>query len=138
MVVSGLSTRTLSDDFSQTITSVPDVYAPSIGGTQPCIVPYSAAGAIVGFGAALGGGIVDEGCEHRNYAAMLFNIGHSDVAAAYLCMMEPKLAEAFKRIGKDCFKKSITQEQVDQGKAAILAEIFRQKDSVVDTVLDLY
>jgi hypothetical protein len=112
-----------------------------LGGTQPCIVPYSAGVGVVGLGIAGGGGVVDEGCEHRNYAAMIHNMGHSDAAIAYLCMMEPKIAEAMKRIGKNCFKerKEISIKEIDQGKAAILAEIFRyQSAQKKQTELDLY
>lgn len=97
----------LSDDFKQRIHTTPDVIPPSLGsaGTHPCLIATSAGIGFTGFGVAGGSGHVDEGCETRNYAALLHNMGHPEVATAFLCMTNPEVESAFSKLGIDCYEK---------------------------------
>lgn len=70
---------------TQTLRNVPQVYAPALGGTNPCTTGASAGGAVAGFGITLGGQWSDPDCERRNAAALLHNTGQTVLAQEVLC-----------------------------------------------------
>ena len=87
-----------------TVKSVPDVAAPGLGpaGTHPCLIATSGAVGVTGLGLSLGAGRVDKGCEDRNTAALLANIGYKEAARAYLCEIDVQIKAAFQAIGQPC------------------------------------
>src|ERR1035437_2083096 len=70
---------------STTIHNTPDTLVPSISGGNPCTVGAALGGSVAGFGIAGGTSWADAGCERRQNAALLFNIGHHEAALALLC-----------------------------------------------------
>jgi hypothetical protein len=78
--------------------TTPDVYAPTMGTTAICVIGVSAGGSGLGWGFAVGSGIKDEGCEVRALSQLL----PADVAKELLCAHDPRVAEAYKRVGKPC------------------------------------
>lgn len=87
---------------SYTVRNTPDVYAPAIaGGANPCVVGVSAGGAVAGFGLSFGMTRNDEGCERRNTAALLYNMGERDVAQELLCETASVRAARL-RTGRPC------------------------------------
>lgn len=67
------------------VKTTPTVYAPPIGVSAPCYMALSGSVSVVGFGAGLGGSILDEGCDLRETARLLFGIGKADAAAKVMC-----------------------------------------------------
>lgn len=120
-----------ADDLNVT----PDIFPPTVVGTAPCLVTGSLGVGVTGFGIAGGTGILDKGCEQRNYAALLATIGQKDAAKAYLCRTNPDIKEAFDAIGQDCFAPmkeqapAQTSAQDDQIKAQQLVEMFKVWDA---------
>lgn len=102
---------------SYSVRNVPDAMAPMIsGGTNPCVVGLSAAGSVVGFGAAMGGTWNDESCERRNLAIILMNAGQSfeDPALAragieVLCQHDD-VATALAAVGRPCLTRQAPQQ----------------------------
>lgn len=87
---------------SYTVRNTPDVYAPAIaGGANPCVVGVSAGGAVAGFGLSFGMTRNDDGCERRNTAALLYNMGERDVAQELLCETASVRAARL-RTGRPC------------------------------------
>jgi hypothetical protein len=147
-VVIDQSSRANSNDSNVNIDRTPDVSAPGLGtaGTSPCLIATSLGIGVTGFGLSAGSGHVDEGCEQRNMAALLANLGFKEAARAYLCDVDERVAAAFKSIGAPCGEKiersmsavpippvpampaPPTQQEIDQAKAEILLEIFREID----------
>lgn len=105
---------------SYSVRNVPDAMAPMIsGGTNPCVVGLSAAGSVVGFGAAMGGTWNDESCERRNLAIILMNAGQSfeDPALAragieVLCQHDD-VATALAAVGRPCLTRRAPQQAVN-------------------------
>lgn len=112
-----------ADDFKQRIHTTPDAIAPALGsaGTQPCLIATSAGMSITGFGITGGSGHVDEGCEDRNIAAILANLGHKDAALAYLCKKYPEIKNSFDILGKDCY--NLDPEPVDTREQELVAKL---------------
>lgn len=70
---------------TQTIRNVPAIFAPALGGTNPCTQGASAGGAVAGFGISIGGQWSDPDCERRNASALLHNQGQPVLAQEVLC-----------------------------------------------------
>lgn len=85
VVYSGGTNSTTRLEGTQTLRNVPTVYAPALGGTNPCTQGASAGGAVAGFGISLGGQWSDPDCERRNAAALLHNTGQVALAQEVLC-----------------------------------------------------
>ena len=96
--------RAQPQNVKTTVENVPDVATPGLGpaGTSPCLIATSAGVGVTGLGIALGTGHVDEGCEERNTAALLGNLGYKDAARAYLCGIDKEIEKAFAAIGQHC------------------------------------
>jgi hypothetical protein len=71
-----------------TVRSAPQVFAPPVGVTAPCMIGYSAGVSVIGAGVALGGGKEDTECTRREYARMLHAMGETKGAVALLCQNE--------------------------------------------------
>jgi hypothetical protein len=85
-----------------TVNNTPDVVAPGLtAGLNTCAGSYAAGVAVAGFGLTGGGTTVDEGCERRNMAALLSQMGESDAAREVLCE-DPVVRAAFARVGRPC------------------------------------
>lgn len=85
-----------------TVHNTPDVVAPGLtSGLNTCAGSYAAGVAVAGFGLTGGGTTVDEGCERRNMAAVLQQMGEGDAAREVLCEDEVVRA-AFARVGRPC------------------------------------
>lgn len=67
------------------VKTTPTVYAPPVGVTAPCHIALSGSISVVGFGAGLGGSLLDEGCDLRETARILFGIGQQAAAAKVMC-----------------------------------------------------
>jgi hypothetical protein len=67
------------------VKTTPTVYAPPVGVTAPCHIALSGSVSVVGFGAGLGGSILDEGCDLRETARILYGIGQQGAAAKVMC-----------------------------------------------------
>jgi hypothetical protein len=80
---------------------VPEIIAPNISGGNPCLVGAAGGVAVAGFGATFGGGWEDKGCERRNSAALLNNIGEKAVAVALMCQ-DDNVRRAFIEAGQPC------------------------------------
>jgi len=94
---------------SYTVHNTPDVYAPPIaGGANPCVVGVSAGGAVAGFGISFGLTRNDDGCERRNTAALLHNMGEREVAQEVLCETE-SVRQARLRAGRPCYIDRVAQ-----------------------------
>ncbi len=65
--------------------NAPSVHAPSIHPTAPCIVTGGFGLSFPGGGGSLGGGKLDKGCEERETARMLAEMGAIDLSLAILC-----------------------------------------------------
>jgi hypothetical protein len=83
-----------------TITNTPDAYAPISAPTSPCRVAYSGGGSGPGFGISIGASALDEGCDTREDARLLHNMGLQNEAIARLCA-KPELNAA---LGARCPK----------------------------------
>lgn len=59
--------------------------------TAPCRVAFSGSGSGAGFGIGIGGSVLDEGCNRRENARLLYNIGETSAAKLILCN-EPEIA----------------------------------------------
>jgi hypothetical protein len=96
---------------TQTIRNTPEVIAPSIVGGNPCTVGASTGLALPGFGIVGGGSWEGKGCERRQLAALLFNMGHDNptergqllqqAAVEVLCKNDD-VRDALARVGQPC------------------------------------
>lgn len=102
---------------SYTVHNTPNVYAPALaGGANPCVVGVSAGGAVAGFGISFGLTRNDDGCERRNTAALLHNMGERDVAQEVLCETE-SVRQARLRVGRPCVADRATTTTAQAGTA---------------------
>jgi hypothetical protein len=115
---------------TQTLRNTPEIIAPNISGGNPCLVGISGGGAGPGIGITLGIGYSDKGCERRNSAALLSNIGEKDVAIELMCD-DQNVREAMQRSGHPCaadrpvVAATVSQQQIDP------AVVRRQQDAAV-------
>lgn len=86
---------------TETIRTPPEIVAPNISGGNPCLVGISGGGSGPGIGITLGIGYSDKGCERRNNAAILNNIGEKNAAIELMCDDE-HVREALARAGHPC------------------------------------
>lgn len=85
LIYGGGTNNTTRVEGTQTLRNVPSIFAPALGGTNPCTQGASAGGAVAGFGISLGGQWSDPDCERRNAAALLHNTGQPVLAQEVLC-----------------------------------------------------
>ena len=99
----GSATNPLTENIggTQTIRNTPEIVAPNIAGGNPCLVGISGGGAGPGIGITLGIGYSDKGCERRNSAALLSNMGEKDVAVELMCD-DDNVRQAMARTGHPC------------------------------------
>ena len=83
------------------VKNVPEIVAPNISGGNPCLVGVSGGGAGPGIGITLGIGYSDRGCERRNSAALLNNIGEKAAAVELMCD-DDRVRAALARAGQPC------------------------------------
>lgn len=86
---------------TQTLRNVPEIIAPNISGGNPCLVGISGGGAGPGIGVTIGIGYSDKGCERRNDAAILNNMGNKAAAVEVLCE-DQMVRSAMVRAGTPC------------------------------------
>ena len=75
------------------IKNVPSPDAPSINPSHPCALTFSAGVSGAGFGGAFGKAYVDEKCNVREWARLMFQMGARDAAIAVMCAL-PEAAAA--------------------------------------------
>lgn len=102
-----------------TIRNVPEIVAPNISGGNPCLVGVSGGGAGPGIGITLGFGYSDKGCDRRNNAALLSNMGLKDTAAELMCD-DDHVREAMLRSGHPCQADRVMAQPVAQVDPAII------------------
>jgi hypothetical protein len=83
------------------VKSAPQVYAPPVGVTAPCVIGASLGVSGMGFGFGGGTGIVDSGCERRAVSSLMQSYGHVEAAKEMLCE-DPTAAAAYARAGMPC------------------------------------
>jgi hypothetical protein len=107
-----------------TLRNTPEIIAPNISGGNPCLVGISGGGAGPGIGITIGVGYSDKGCERRNSAALLNNIGEKDVAIELMCD-DDNVRQAMARTGHPCAadRPIVTARAVDP------AVVRRQQDA---------
>lgn len=94
--------RTIRYRGGYTVNNTPDVMAPGLtAGLNTCAGSYAAGVAVAGFGLTGGGTTVDAGCERRNMAALLQQMGEADAAREVLCE-DTVVRAAFARVGRPC------------------------------------
>jgi hypothetical protein len=76
-----------------TIKNTPDAYAPINNPTAPCRVAHAAGGSGPGFGISFGSSTLDEGCDTREDARLLHNMGLVNESITRLCA-KPEMAKA--------------------------------------------
>lgn len=84
-----------------TVHNVPEVIPPSWGGQNVCAVGASGGVAVAGFGITLGGMWSDSGCERRNSAVVLYQMGEHKAAVALMCQ-DSHVATAMRAAGDPC------------------------------------
>jgi hypothetical protein len=83
--------------------AAPQVYAPPVGVTAPCVIGASLGVSGMGWGFAGGTGVADAGCERRASAVVMHSWGHVDAAKEMLCA-DVAVAAAYERAGQPCKK----------------------------------
>jgi hypothetical protein len=86
---------------TQTVRNVPELVAPNVSTNNPCSLGASAGGAGPGIGITFGVGYTDPGCERRNNAAVLNNLGMRQAAIDVLCQ-DDSVARALAAAGTPC------------------------------------
>jgi hypothetical protein len=104
VVQSGTVTSNINQNYSgtQTLRNVPNVYAPSFGGTNPCTVSASAGGSGAGIGITIGGSWSDPGCERRNLAVIAVQALNDPALAREILCGTTDYRQARQRIGQPC------------------------------------
>ena len=82
VIVNETNTSNVNTDYKR---NAPTVHVPSISPTAPCIVTGGFGLSFPGGGGSLGGGKLDKGCEERETARMLAEMGAGDLALGILC-----------------------------------------------------
>lgn len=98
---SGGTNSTTRVEGTQTLRNVPQVYAPSLSGGNPCSAGVSGGGAVAGFGITLGAQWSDAECERRQLAALAFNSNQTEVAREIMCGAS-EYRQARIRTGQPC------------------------------------
>lgn len=80
-----LAQRTVTSNGRVQIANVPNVYAPSVYPTAPCMGSSSAGGSGVGFGFSVGTSWTDDECGIRETARSFANMGMGSDALSVLC-----------------------------------------------------
>jgi len=100
----------------QQITTTPSAYPPGLdAGTNNCAISASAGGSVTGFGLSFGASWESEDCNERNWIALMSSRGWDDVAQAYACLHNAKMAMAFEAAGYECPERpeqELTETQV--------------------------
>jgi hypothetical protein len=87
----------------KSIDTTPTAIAPGLdAGTNNCAVSASAGGSATGFGLSFGASWESEDCNERNWIALMSSRGWDDVAQAYACLHNAKMAMAFEAAGYEC------------------------------------
>ena len=76
-----------------TVKNTPDAPAIIASPTAPCRVQGGVGGSAPGFGLSFGGSVLDEGCDAREDARLLHNLGLQAEAVKRLCA-KPEMAVA--------------------------------------------
>lgn len=84
-----------------TVRNTPGIQMPGIFSGSPCTVGGAAGGAGPGIGLSFGISYNDDDCELRMRAAMMIQIGQTDLAKEMLCAHKQTRA-AYKSIGQPC------------------------------------
>jgi hypothetical protein len=95
----GGSTLNYSGTYS--VKNTPELIPPSIVGGNPCSIGVSGGVSLPGFGIAGGATWADSGCERRQQAALLFNMGKTNAAVQLMCQ-DDNVRTALKIAGEPC------------------------------------
>jgi hypothetical protein len=98
---SGSSDPTINYTGGYTVRNTPDIQAPSIVGGNPCSVGVSGGLSFPGVGIAGGATWADPGCERRQAAALLYNIGRQRAAVELMCQ-DTHVRAALRASGEPC------------------------------------
>jgi len=96
---SGGTTSDNNVRYSGSFKTVPNVYAPPVGVTAPCIVGWSAGISVIGVGVSAGNGVEDKECTNRENARMLHAFGEVKGAVSLLCQNKNVLKAMPERCG---------------------------------------
>ena len=120
---------------TQTLRTVPMVYAPPIGVTAPCMVALSGGVSVVGLGISAGGSIEDPGCTLRETARLLHGIGQEGAAARVMCNNKLAAKAMGSAVCPDEDKRSRVSSVSDQSYASrpVVTQVVSdaQKDPIV-------
>lgn len=114
---------------TQTIRNVPEIVAPNISGGNPCLVGVSGGGAGPGIGITLGFGYSDKGCDRRNNAALLSNIGMKDAAVALMCQ-DDSVRRALAESGHPCAEDRPVAAVAPASTAAVDPAVIRREQQI--------
>lgn len=98
---SGNGDPTINYTGGYTVRNTPDIQAPSIVGGNPCSVGVSGGVSFPGVGIAGGATWADPGCERRQPAALLYNIGKQKAAVELMCQ-DSHVRVALRTAGEPC------------------------------------
>jgi hypothetical protein len=84
---------TTRDDSKLKIYNTPDAVAMIASPTAPCRIQMGAGASVPGIGISAGGSVLDEGCDAREDARLLHNLGLQTAAVKRLCA-KPEMAVA--------------------------------------------
>lgn len=96
------STMNLNQTAAKIPNNTPDVFAPQVNNTAPCMRSVAGGVSAAGFGLAFGAGDEDEDCNMRENVILLHNIGRDELAMQYYCDNEPKIRAAADKLGVPC------------------------------------
>lgn len=85
---------------SYKVRTAPDAPTVLASPTAPCRVAIGASGSFLGGSLGMSGSVMDEGCDAREDARLLHNLGQTSAAIGRLCM-KPEMAKA---LGNQCDK----------------------------------
>jgi hypothetical protein len=91
-------TETLKDRLQ-----APPIYVSPTNATAPCVIPLAGGASFGGGSIGLSSGYKDDDCKFRN-RVVLYASFDALVARAYACDHDPGLIQAYKEVGKDCYK----------------------------------
>lgn len=100
--IENVGSPTFNSEASDSLETVPSVDGPSLGvGTNPCLQVASGSANWLGFGGGFGATYNDRGCEIRNLAALITNMGYPKAGTILLANYDRDVAEALEMAGDE-------------------------------------
>lgn len=100
--IENVGSPTFNTEAADSLETVPSVDGPSLGvGTNPCLQVASGSANWLGFGGGFGATYNDRGCEIRNLAALITNMGYPQAGILLLANYDGDVAEALELAGDE-------------------------------------